>query len=86
LATLLIRPLLGLPPDLLTPNSTSVVFVVTLSFILYLTVDWKNAARERSGEEAVSRAIRRSGLASFLGMLTAVLGFLSLVLTPAKPV
>jgi len=84
--TLLVRPLLGLEPDLLTPNITSVVFVVTVSFILYLTVDWKNAARGGAGEEAVSRAIRWSGLASFLAMLTALLGFLSLVLTPAQPV
>ena len=84
--TLLLRPLFGLEPDVLTPNITSVVFVVTLSFIVYLTVDWQNAAREGEGEQAVARAIRWSGKASFLGMLTALLGFLSLILTPAQPV
>lgn len=84
--TLLVRPLFGLEPDILTPNITSVVFVVTLSFIVYLTVDWQNAARGRDGEKAIGRAIRWSGRASFLGMLTALLGFLSLVMTPAQPV
>lgn len=84
--TLLLRPLLGLEPDVLTPNITSIVFVVTLSQIVYLTANWKSAAREGSPGDPVSRAIRWTGRASIFGMLTALLGFLSLLLATAKPV
>lgn len=85
--TLLGRSVLGLEVDLLTPNITTIVFVLTLLHVVFLTTNWQNAAAG-GGEGAadpVRAGIRWTAPASFWAMVTTGLGFLSLLLAPAKP-
>ncbi len=50
--TLLGRGVLGLQVDLLTPNLTTIVFVLTLLHVIFLTTNWMTAAAESGGKDA----------------------------------
>jgi uncharacterized protein len=79
--------ILGVEPGILTANLWSIVFVLTLSHIVFMTGNWERLIRSegRTPEEAVSEAVKATGPASFWAMLTTLLGFLTLVWADAKP-
>ena len=83
---------LDIPIGLLTANLITIVFVLTLSHIVFLTANWRaeHARSSWAGEDIdrealVERAVRSTLGASFWCMVTTFLGFASLVFASAKP-
>ncbi|HUP41846.1 MAG TPA: MMPL family transporter, partial [Thermoanaerobaculia bacterium] len=96
--SLLLLRLAGLTLGVLTANLVTIVFVLTLSHLVYLTANWRRLAASPphrpvgaapvpagTGDDAVLAAIRVTGEASFWCMATTLLGFLSLLLASARP-
>ncbi|MBL8013005.1 MAG: MMPL family transporter [Candidatus Omnitrophica bacterium] len=83
--TFMISDLLHLKVGLLTANLATITFVLTLSQIIFLTYNWKRIRNAPNPEARVNEAIRITCIASFWCMLTTLLGFLSLMSVPAKP-
>jgi len=87
LLTLLLQALLGHKIGILTVNLGTIVFVITLSHLVYMTFNWQTLA-DRMGKHASSlaEAARRMTFpASFWSMICASLGFASLLIVQAKP-
>jgi uncharacterized protein len=78
-AALALLRLLGIGLGVLTANLVTIVFVLTLSHLVYLT-----ANHRRLGEDA-GAAVRATAEASFWCMATTLLGFASLLLASARP-
>ncbi len=82
---------LGKPIGLLTANIITIVFVLTLSHIVFLIANWRHEQRHPSQaedstpSEIVQRAVARTFKASFWCMVTTLLGFASLLFASAKP-
>lgn len=86
LLTLSTLHLLGLRVGLLTANLLTIVFVLTLSHIVFLTANWRRLASDAAdGAAALGDAIGVTLQASFWCMVTTLLGFASLLLANAKP-
>jgi uncharacterized protein len=83
--TLMIVHMLGIKIGLLTANLATIVFVLTLSHIIFLTYNWKYFCSQTQGSAYVEKAIHLTFPPSFWCMSTALLGFLSLLLVPAQP-
>jgi predicted RND superfamily exporter protein len=85
--TLLTVGLSGIKIGILTVNLATIVFVLTLSHIIFLTHNWRNLSQARGNdpETAVFEAVRMTFTASFWCMITTLLGFLSLLFVQAKP-
>ena len=84
--TLLIVQALGVGIGLLTANLVTIVFVLTLSHVVFLTANWSRAvARGREGAEAVVSGVRDTAEGSFWSMTTTLLGFFSLLVASARP-
>jgi predicted RND superfamily exporter protein len=85
--TLSLAHLLDIGIGLLTANIAVIVFVLTLSHIVFLTSNWKGIVEENggSGLDPVADSISLTFGASFWSMATTVLGFLSLLVASAKP-
>ncbi len=84
--TLIITQLVGGSIGLLTANIATIVFVLTLSHIVFLTSNWKQCRADvESSDDPVKRAVAMTVPASFWCMLTTLLGFASLFLASAKP-
>lgn len=84
--TFLITHFLNLKIGILTANLITIIFVLTLSHIVFLTFNWKNIHKPEDEQfSAVKEAVRVTVWASFWCMLTTLLGFMSLLLVPAKP-
>ncbi len=85
--TLMLTHAFGVPIGPLTANLSTIVFVLTLTHMVFMTFNWRHIIR--TGETAQGTAWRRAVvvtvLPSFLSMLTALFGFLSLLLAPATP-
>ena len=84
----MINQLLGLKIGILTANLATIIFVLTLSHIVFLTFNWKQLHYPDSPynqHSAVKEAISHTVEASFWSMFTTLLGFLSLLIVPAKP-
>ncbi|RJP58663.1 MAG: hypothetical protein C4541_07625 [Candidatus Auribacter fodinae] len=81
--TLLCTNMLGIETGIITVNLATIVFVLTLSHIIFITHNWSNASE--GNKSAAFSAISVTLNASFWCMLTTLLGFLSLVFVPAKP-
>src|ERR1051325_9578118 len=82
LLTLLLQALLGHNIGILTVNLGTIVFVITLSHLVYMTFNWQTLA-DRMGKHASSLAEAARGMtfpASFLSMICASLGFASLLI------
>ncbi len=85
--TLILTHAFGIPIGPLTANLSTIVFVLTLTHMVFMTFNWKHIIqkREASLEKAWWRAVRVTLLPSSWSMLTALLGFLSLLSVPATP-
>ncbi len=84
--TLILVQAIGVPIGLLTANLVTIVFVLTLSHVVFLTANWKRraaAAPDRS--EALRLGIRDTMEGSFWSMATTLLGFSSLLMASAEP-
>lgn len=76
---------LGKPIGLLTANIVTIVFVLTLSHLVFLTANWRQERGQGAGSDAVDRAVSTTLGASFWCMLTTFLGFSSLLFATAQP-
>jgi predicted RND superfamily exporter protein len=84
-ATFLLRALLGMPTDVLTPNLWTIAFVLTLSHVVYLAAEWRAEARTSGAAQAVRRSVRLVGPASAWSLVANLLGFGSLLFAAARP-
>src|SRR5436190_4536364 len=90
LLTLLLQQMFGKRIGILTVNLGTIVFVVALSHLVYMTFNWQTLAdrMHRLGKESpeLGTAARRMTFpASFWSMVCASLGFGSLLIVQAKP-
>src|SRR5438046_336305 len=90
LLTLLLQSVFGKKIGILTVNLGTIVFVVALSHLVYMTFNWQTLAdrKHRLGKESpnlAADAVRMTFPASFWSMVCASLGFASLLLAEAKP-
>ena len=90
LLTLLLQSLLGQKIGILTVNLGTIVFIVALSHLIYMTFNWQTLAgrARRIGKESpdlAADARRMTFPASFWSMVCASLGFASLLIVQAKP-
>src|SRR5439155_10998788 len=87
LLTLLVQSMFGKKIGILTVNLGTIVFVVELSHLVYMTFNWQTLA-ERMGKtssDLAAAARRMTFPASFWSMVCATLGFGSLLIVEAKP-
>src|SRR6266704_3031879 len=87
LLTLLLQSMFGKKIGILTVNLGTIVFVVALSHLVYMTFNWQ-ALADRMGKKSadLAAAARRMTFpASFWSMVCASLGFGSLLIVQAKP-
>src|SRR2546421_4310156 len=90
LLTLLLQSLFGKKIGILTVNLGTIVFVIALSHLVYMTFNWQTLAdrKGRMGKESpdLATAARRMTFpASFCSMICASLGFASWLMVQAKP-
>src|SRR5437763_14762616 len=90
LSTLLLQSIFGRKIGILTVNLGTIVFVVALSHLVYMTFNWQTLADRghRLGKESPNLAAdarRMTFPASFWSMVCASLGFASLLIVQAKP-
>jgi predicted RND superfamily exporter protein len=84
--TLIIDQLMGARIGLLTANLVTIVFVLTLSHVVFLTANWVRVAPSAPDRgTALFQAIRDTAEGSFWSMATTFLGFLSLLVATALP-
>lgn len=90
-ATLLLVQAADIGIGLLTANLVTIVFVLTLSHVVFLTGNWLRAGREADAASPTARAglirsaIRDTWEGSFWSMATTLLGFASLLVATARP-
>jgi predicted RND superfamily exporter protein len=90
LLTLLLESICGKKIGILTVNLGTIVFVIALSHLVYMTFNWQTLAdrRHRLGKESPNLAAgawRMTLPPSFWSMVCASLGFGSLLIVQAKP-
>ncbi|HEY6357625.1 MAG TPA: MMPL family transporter, partial [Vicinamibacterales bacterium] len=89
--TLLATHWIHIPIGPLTANLSTMVFVMTLSPIVFLTFNWKRVHQERvedqtmDGRAALRAAVARTVAPSFWSSVCMTLGFISLFLVPSTP-
>ncbi|WP_262690650.1 efflux RND transporter permease subunit [Kordiimonas aestuarii] len=82
--TLTIQSLMGVSIGILTANLGIIVFVLTLSHVIFLTSNWRNIDAEEPGGRRRA-TIGHTLPASTWAALTTLLGFFSLIFVEAKP-
>ncbi len=83
--TFMVSELLNLRIGLLTANLATITLVLTLSQIIFLTFNWQGIRHIADPRARVDAAMKMTCMASFWCMLTTLLGFLSLMSVPARP-
>ena len=84
--TAVLTQAIGLSIGLLTANLVTIVFVLTLSHVVFMTANWLRAAEEQADRALVIQsAIQDTLEASFWSMTTTLLGFASLLIATAQP-
>ncbi len=85
--TLSLAQLAGLAIGLMTANITTIVFVITLSHVVFLTSNWQAARThgDHAAPDPVAQAMRLTIVPSFWCMFTTLCGFLSLLIATAEP-
>ncbi len=84
--TLMGMNLLNVKIGILTANLTTIIFVMTLSHMVFLTFNWKHILDIEDNRAAAQEAMRITFPASFWSMATTLLGFLSLLYVQARPI
>jgi predicted RND superfamily exporter protein len=90
LLTLLLQQMFGRRIGILTVNLGTIVFVVALSHLVYMTFNWQTLASrtkrlEKKSPDLAADALRMTFPPSFWSMVCASLGFASLLIVEAKP-
>lgn len=87
LLTLLLQALLGHRIGILTVNLGTIVFIIALSHLVYMTFNWQTLARRpgQTSSQLAPAACRMTFPASFWSMMCASLGFGSLLIVEAQP-
>jgi len=90
LLTLLVQSMLGHKIGILTVNLGTIVFVIALSHLVYMTFNWQTLADrahriEKESPNLAGDALRMTFPASSWSMVCASLGFASLLIVQAKP-
>src|SRR4030081_2517216 len=90
LLTLLLQSILGRRIGILTVNLGTIVFVVAMSHLVYMTFNWQTLANrtrrlEKKSPHLAAAAVRMTFPPSFWSMICASLGFASLLVVEAKP-
>src|SRR6266436_1163092 len=90
LLTLLIQSMLGHKIGVLTVNLGTIVFVIALSHLIYMTFNWQTLADrthrlDKATPNLAAAARRMTFPPSFWSMICASLGFASLLIVQAKP-
>src|SRR5437868_8041000 len=90
LLTLLLQQLFGKRIGILTVNLGTIVFVVAMSHLVYMTFNWQTLADrrqrlEKKSPDLATDALRMTFPPSFWSMVCASLGFASLLIVEAKP-
>jgi uncharacterized protein len=87
LLTLLVQSLFRQKIGILTVNLGTIVFVIALSHLVYMTFNWQTLARRlgKKSPELAQAAWRMTVPASFWSMVCSSLGFGSLLIVQAKP-
>ena len=85
--TLIIAQALKIKIGILTANISTIVFVLTLSHIVFITNNWLRICGKSDCDNrtAAREAVAMTFGASFWCMLTTLLGFASLIFVQAKP-
>lgn len=86
-ATLLIVQALDVGIGLLTANLVTIVFVLTLSHVVFLTGNWRRSVAEGAQDRRILivEALGATWEGSFWSMVTTLLGFASLLVATAQP-
>jgi uncharacterized protein len=84
-ATFLGRSLAGMRTDILAPNLWTIAFVLTLSHVVYLAVQWRRKESTLGRERAIAESVRHVAPASIWSFVANLLGFASLIFVQAKP-
>ena len=86
-ATLIVTHLVDIPIGPLTANLSTIVFVMTLSPIVFLTFNFKRIRREgdRQGRDALREAVVQTVTSSCWSSICMLLGFISLLFVPSTP-
>lgn len=90
LLTLLLQQMFGRRIGILTVNLGTIVFVVAMSHLVYMTFNWQTLANrtrrlDKKSPNLASDALRMTFPPSFWSMICASLGFASLLVVEAKP-
>src|SRR5437660_2424721 len=90
LLTLLLQQMFGRRIGILTVNLGTIVFVVAMSHLVYMTFNWQVLADrtkrlEKESPDLAREALRMTFPPSFWSMVCASLGFASLLIVQAKP-
>src|SRR6266446_2445558 len=90
LLTLLVQQMFGKKIGILTVNLGTIVFIVALSHLVYMTFNWQTLADrtqrlEQKSADLGTDAVRMTFPPSFWSMVCASLGFASLLIVEAKP-
>lgn len=87
LVTLLLQSLFGQKIGVLTVNLGTIVFIIALSHLVYMTFNWQTLARrqDKKSSSLATAAWRMTLPASFWSMMCSSLGFASLLIVEAKP-
>src|SRR6266496_2651819 len=90
LLNLLLQSILGHKIGILTVNLGTIVFVIALSHLVYMTFNWQTLADrahriEKESPNLAGDALRMTFPASSWSMVCASLGFASLLIVQAKP-
>jgi predicted RND superfamily exporter protein len=86
-ATLMVTQWVHIPIGPLTANLSTMVFVMTLSPMVFLTFNWKQLRQEQhpEGRSAVWSAVKKTVAPSFWSSVCMFLGFISLLFVPSTP-
>jgi predicted RND superfamily exporter protein len=85
--TLLVVQAMDVGIGLLTANLVTIVFVLTLSHVVFLTSNWRREMVSRGADRAAAlgAALHSTWEGSFWSMTTTLLGFASLLVASARP-